>query len=462
MGEVGNISETIAQYIAETSYGVLPQEVVHVTKACILDTLGVMLAANTLGEGVTEIVDLVLRWGGKEESTVVGYGIKVPAPLAALANGAMAHALDYEETYDQARVHPSAATVPAAFAVAESQPKVSGKDVILAIALGNEIVIRAGRAVDKSRPGPWFTPPILGGLGAVVAAGKILGLSPQEILSAFSLLLFQLSASNELLRSKGSVIRAIREAFVAKAGVLSAILASRGLKGFERPLDGEGGFFSMYFHNEWDEKELIDELGQKFMGISTSFKLWPSCRGTHPYIEAAIRILDKCKGVLEVERVKAIRALISPANTMLCEPITLRLNPSTAIEAKFSLPFVVVLTLVKGGIKLEDFHELDVWKNDPRFKMLTSKFFYHVEPSLNPVEGILEITMVDGEKVQEAVKFPKGSPGNPLSEKELRDKFVENGKYAYKKFTQAHLERLADAVLALDHLEDIRAITKLL
>ena len=162
-----NPSLILAKHIADTDYDDIPNHVVDITKKSFLDGLGVILAASSLGEGCKQFVNLAIAEGGKEESTIIGFDAKVSTCMAAFANGSMSHAIDFEDTHDGASVHPNAAAIPAALAVAESIGNVNGKEFIAALALGSDIVCRLGLAKkeDPIKYG-WYMPPILGAFGA--------------------------------------------------------------------------------------------------------------------------------------------------------------------------------------------------------------------------------------------------------------------------------------------------------
>jgi 2-methylcitrate dehydratase PrpD len=179
-----NESLTFAKHIFNINFEDIPRNVVDTTKRSLLDGIGVILAAGTLGEGCKQFVNLAKAGGGKAESTIIGFHTKVPAYMAAFANGSMAHALDFEDVID--RVHPNASTIPAALAVAEAAGNVSGKQLITAITLGSDIVARFGLSqTDAPTKYGWFPTPIFGSYGATTAASKLLGLSIEQIIAAF-------------------------------------------------------------------------------------------------------------------------------------------------------------------------------------------------------------------------------------------------------------------------------------
>lgn len=419
------------------------------------------LAAGTLGEGCRAFVDLALAVGGKAESSILGFGAKVPAAMAALANGAMSHALDYEDVHDGALVHPNATTVPAALAVAESLGRVRGEELITAMALGSDLVCRLGLALSVNLLDyGWYAPPILGAFGAAVAAGKLLGLTAAQMLDALSLTLCQATCSAELTHSPRSLIRSVRDAFPAQAGVVSALLAQAGVTGFERPLEGERGFFQAYARGNYDPAVLTDALGTTFYGAGVSFKPWPTCRGTHPYIEGLLSIRHDHR--LQPGDVAGIEIVVSPANRMLCEPLAAKQSPVTAIDAKFSLPFVLATALVHGNVALGHFSPQAL--RNAAVRALAQKVSYAVDAGLTVKEalrGRIEIR-TGRETLRVGLPEPLGSPGNPMTRAQLVAKFMDCAAHAHRRIPAGKLEQVVALVCNLEAVDDVHTITELL
>jgi 2-methylcitrate dehydratase PrpD len=457
-----NASAMLAKYVADTVYENLPEKAVEMTKMSLLDALGVTLAAGGLCEECRAFVEIAMESGGKKESTILGFGERVPAPMAAFANGAMAHALDFEDAHDLALVHPNAATVPAALAIAEAIGQVSGKDFIAALALGCDMVCRLGLAFNEN-PGEhgWYIPPILGSFGAAAAAGKLLNLDETGILDAFSLTLCQATCSAELRYSPRSDIRAVRDAFAAKAGVLSARLAQKGVRGFDHPFEGKAGLFSLYSNGRYDGPQLIEGLGTEFEGANISFKPWPACRGTHTYIEAALHILEEHDP--DPDDIVDIRVIVSSFNRMLCEPDNAKKTPQTAIDAKFSIPFTVATALYYKEVGLEHFTAERL--KDENVLQLAQKIRYDLDPGLglrDATRGFLEIRTKDNQTYAQRIDEAYGHPGNPVSRKDLVEKFTSCADKAKTKIPEAKLKEIVKCILALEELKDIRQLAALL
>jgi len=455
------VSESLllARNIADINYDDIPVPAIDAAKKSFLDALGVTLAASTLGEGCQAFVDLALAMEGVQESTILGFGARAPALMAAFANGSMAHALDFEDVHDSAPVHPNAATIPAALAVAESVGDVSGKRFLTAMVLGCDLTCRLGLAL-KENPleSGWYIPPILGAFGATAAACKLLDPTAEQVVDAFSLTLCQTTCSAELTVSPRSVVRSVRDAFSAKAGVLSALLAQRGVTGFERPIEGEGGLFSLYSRGNYDPMPLTNELGRTFEGANVSVKPWPSCRGTHAYIEAALHILSETS--LEPSEVAGIKVVVSPVNKMLCEPQRSKKKPATAIDAKFSIPFVLATALLRGGVRLDHFTPRALADQD--VLQMAGKVTYEVDSGLTLKEAVRGFVQIDtGEAtLSRRVDLPLGHPQNPISEETLVSKFMDCAKHSARRISDRKLEEVVELTANLEQVEDVREITQ--
>jgi 2-methylcitrate dehydratase PrpD len=449
-----NASLTLAKHIGDIDYYDIPGSVTDITKRSFLDGLATILAGGGLGEGCKQFVNLAIAGGGKEESTIIGFNAKVPVCMAAFANGSMAHALDFEDTHDLADVHPNAATIPAALAAAESVGNVSGKEFITALTLGSDIVCRLGLALkeDLLKYG-WYMPPILGAFGAATAAAKLLNLSQEQIVNAFSLTLCQATCSAELIHSPRSIVRAIRDAFSAKAGVLSAQLAQRGITGFEQPIEGKAGLFRLYAKENYDLTVLTNGLGKIFEGANVSFKPWPSCRGSHSFIEATLQIMEIHD--LKTDAIEEIRLTVSPApiDRMLYEPLERKQSPTTAIDAKFSIPFAVAVAVVYRGVTLNHFMPRGL--KDPTVLEVARKVSYEVDSKLEATQGFIGIKA--GHKVisSQIPEFAYGHPTKPMSWEALVAKFIDCAAYSAKQIPRGNLNKLIELI---SHLENVKSM----
>jgi 2-methylcitrate dehydratase PrpD len=457
IGKVVKESVIVANHIANIRYDDLPAKVIETTKKSLLDAIGVMLAAGTLGEGCRQFVEFAETEKNKGISTILGFGSRTSATWAAFANGSMAHALDFEDTHDRARVHPNAAAIPAALAVAESNGSIDGKSLITALALASDIVCRLGLVFkqDPIKYG-WYMPPILGAFGATTAACKLLNLNSSQILNAFSLTLCQATCSAELTFSPDSIIRGVRDAFSAKVGVLSAQLALRNINGFENPLEGKAGLFNLYGRKNFNIAHLTDKLGDVFEGSNVSFKPWPSCRGTHAFIEATLRFIEE--NSLKPDEIDEILISLdsSPVNIALCEPIETKRKPRKAIDAKFSIPFNVALAIVNKNVVLESFLPDNL--TNPDVLSITPRIRYEVNNNFRRGEGAILFKKKNKVYRYKTQKSVFGHPDNPLSIEALINKFKDCAKYAPKPIPSDKINNFIEYILNLEEVPNIQTL----
>jgi 2-methylcitrate dehydratase PrpD len=451
------LSAQIAQHIAHSEYAQLPIATIAATKRAILDGVGVMLAASGVSEDVLPFVALARSQAGSAQATLLGFRERVNLPMAALANGAMAHALDFEDAFDPAPSHPNASLLPASISVAEARSPVAGREFIVAVATGCDLVCRLALSLRQPmESGGWYPPPILGGFGAAAAVSRLLRLSPAQITDAFSLLLCQNTCPGEIKHSPDSVIRAVREAFPAQAAVLSCLLAERGVRGFAHPLEGPGGFFALYASGCFATSDLIDDLGSRYWIEQLSFKKWPCCRGTHAYIEAA-QTLRGLHG-LHSDDIVQMKIVGGELQRMLCEPALSKRRPQTVIGAKFSLPFSLAVALRDPEVTLSSFTQESLV--DPTLLSLAARCAFEFEHGLGPhsAAGELVLELKSGSVLRHKISAALGDAARPLDEASLRAKFVDCAMHAAIPLTRGSAERMADRILNLEREPDAGAL----
>jgi 2-methylcitrate dehydratase PrpD len=453
----------LVRNIIKTRYEDLSPEVVEATKMSILDTLGVTVAASTLGQGCKEIVDLVKDSGAKGKSSILGYGGRVPSWMAGLANGSMTHQLDYDDVREDARVHPGPSSVIPTFALAEELGNITGKDVLTAVATGIDLISRMGKSIVLSKQGhatDWHLPLLFGYYGAAAASGKIMGLDEEALLNTFGHTLQQASGSMQYMYSPGSIYRGIRDGFSIKGGMLAALMAAKGLPATKESLEGKAGLFDLFFHGGYDRSYLTDQLGKKYEGDFTSYKPWPACRGTHPTVDAALQlVLDND---IKASEVASIDAWVSKMSYFVVEPLEARRKPETIMDARLSVPFSVALAVARRSVVLADF-TLEGLK-DPAILELAKKITGHIEPELKDqiMSSIVEIKTTEGRKFSKRVDFPYGHPNRPIAKADLVSKFRDCVKHSAKPISAEDAENVIRLVDKLEDIKDPRKIVRTL
>lgn len=451
------LSETVCRHIAETPLAAIPDSALGAAGRALLDATGVMFAASGQSPDVAPFIALA-RESGPGPCSILGTGLSAAAPLAALANGAMAHALDYEDAFDAAPGHPNASLIPAALALAQSGPPVSGRAFAAALAIGCDIACRIGLSLRQPmEQGGWYPPPIIAAWGAAAGCARLLGLDWRQTRDALSLILCQATMPGEIMHSRDTVIRAVREAFPAQAAVIATRLAASGVTGFDQPLEGKAGFFALYAGSRYDPAAMLSGLGERWYGEELSFKPWPACRGTHAFIELAQTLC--AKHGIDWRDIASITAEIDPVHVMLFEPAARKQAPATAIDAKFSIPFTVALALVKGRVTLDDFTPATL--SDPDVLSLAARVGARPSPPHARVTGsggALSIKTSDGLTLQGEVREALGGPARPLTEPQLMAKFIDCLGRSANPVVPADARRLGERLLSIHQEPDAGAL----
>ncbi len=450
----------LARNVVQTEYQNLPSEAVESTKKSILDTLGVIEAASGITPGLKELVELVTEGGGKKESTILGFGSRVPAWMAAFANGAMAHCLDYDDLHHRAKAHLSATTVPSGFAIAERLGKVKGKDFVTAVALGNDLMARLCCSISLKFM--WHRTPLFGVFAAAATSGKLLRLNEEQMVDALGLAFCQAAGTMEQRFSVGSEIGGMRDAFPNKGGVLAALMAKSGIRGVRSCFEGKAGLFNVYFGGEYDREALTTNLGKKFHGADIGFKPWPACGSTHSYIDTTLALVSE--NDIHPENIEEITVFVGESAQTLCQPLEARRKPVTTLDAKYSIPFTVSVGAARGKVVLKDYFAESL--RDPVVLALaqkvTPKFDAECNAGREHRTAQVDMRMKNGKVYSKRIDLPYGHPDRPMSWESIVNKFRDCLSHAAKPVPKDNMEKVIDMVGKLEEVEDVSKIVRLL
>lgn len=451
---------TIAEHTLRNGFDDLPSDAVDAVKRQLTDTFGVALAGAS-APGARQLREFTVEMGGRPESRIWGTDSRVPAQDAARVNATMSHSLDYDDDHEVGFIHPAAITVPSALAVADLTGGVAGKELIAAIALGVDVSCRLAVA---SRPGTppmsygWHSTSVLGYFSSTLVAGKLLGLTPDELVAALGIAFHQ-AAGNSQAHLDGALTKRMGPGFASYAGVLAARLAKRGVYGARHVLEGARGFFWQYHHGDYSRETLLDGLGTDYAGPEVAFKPWPSCRGTHTAIEAALTLFADEN--VQPDDVDEITIFSGPAEyDLLASPLALKQRPGSIVDAQFSNPWVVAAALVDRRVSLEHFTPAAIARAD--LLAVTRRIRTERDDSLaRPGGGTgatrLRLRLRDGRELDRTVAFAKGEPNNPMNSEELRAKFFDCT--AVAGLAPGAAEALLAEIDALESMPDSAALT---
>lgn len=454
MNHEGRLTEGIAHYVERTGYEDLPEEAVASTKRSILDTLGILFPATTLAPASDVVHDLYAQIDGGGPCTLIGYGEKASLLAAAMVNGSLAHAMDFDDFsgIDKPLVHPTANCLPAALALAEQLGHVSGKDLVAAVALGNDVGIRMCACVNGSAMHDYefFPQTVFGVFQATVAAGKLLGLSAGQMTDALGLAVNRVSGFHASLFS--CEFRSIRDSFGNEEGIRCALLASRGFAGCKDALEV---LYRVVYHDNVDTSHVTEGLGEEFYAVKlVGYKPWPSCQSTQPYAQAVIEAMER-DGVAadDIEHVQLVGCR-NGADAFF--PKEQKSRPSTGITAKTALPYVAAVAALRQNLVLTDF--VDGALADPAVQAMARRIDFEVDEAMPLNSGIARIRTKDGAVHERRVDVLRGNVQSPLGEAELLAKFKSNASLARRPLSTETVDALARAVLWLEDVEDVSSL----
>ena len=450
------------KHFTGTKYADLPSAAVESVKKEVLDSLATALGGSSKA-GVGELVEMVKEWGGTPQSTVIAYGFKCPAPNAAQVNGTMIHALDYDDGHQVALVHIGCVAVSTAFAAAERMGKVSGKELITAIALGGDFMARLGLA---SKPGAsalasgWHPTTLFGFLGSAAIAGRIIGLDEEKMINALGLAYHQCGGAGSGV-GDGALAKRMGPGLAAKAGLTSALMAERGITGERDPLEGRTGLFKTYMGGDYDPRILTADLGKRFEGENIGDKPYPCCGLTHACIDAALAL--KVKHNIKVGNIKAITVYGGQSVYGLSQPPEIKKAPRTIIDAQFSVPYVVAVALIKGKVTVDDFTDAAIKR--PEILKVAAMINTRLEPAMSRHgvgPGGVTLTMQDGTEYTEEVENCLGSMERPMTFENVTKKFRECAACSIKPLKKDAIEKVIEMVGRLEKLTDATEIIRML
>jgi 2-methylcitrate dehydratase PrpD len=266
------LTKRLSEFVQDTNYKDIPCEVIEKSKNCILDCLGSALGGID-DDASRVIIEYIKELGGKDQATVLGTDIKTDVAHAALANGVISHALDFDDYHDETVIHGTAACLPAILSIAENR-KLSGEDILTALILGVDISIRLGLGLGSYHYElGWHSTSTAGRFGATAGVAKLLRLDIDKIINAFGICGTQASGVRQVF---GTMCKPFNVGISSMVGVMSALLAEKGFTSSKKIIEGELGILDVLTQYP-DEERVLDQLGSKYYLLDISFKPYPTC-----------------------------------------------------------------------------------------------------------------------------------------------------------------------------------------
>jgi 2-methylcitrate dehydratase PrpD len=437
------VTERLAQFVVETRWDDLPQDVTHQAKRALLNFFAVALTGCRTATFEIALASLAMFSGGKQ-TALIGRRERIDTLSAAFLNAAGANVLDFCDTHVPTVIHPTAPLAPALLALGEMR-QVSGRDLLLAFVLGDEIECRVGLAMSPSHYNRgWHITSTCGVFGAAAGSGKLLGLDPTQTVWALGIAATQAAGLCECL---GTPAKSVSVGNAARNGLWSALLAAKGFAGPAEPLTGVQAYYNAL--NETPKPaSLTDRLGETWEIVKTSYKPYPCGFVVHPVLDC---VLDWRRANPEA----VVTKVVVTGNPLLGVR-TDRPKISTSAQSQVSVQHAVAAALVTGKAGVEQFGDACV--NDPEVVALRGKVEVRRDEAFATVAAAVEIATADGKTHKLSTKAARGSDGNPMSDNDLEDKLRDAAAAAIPRNDVAPL---IDAVWALDKSDDISKLAAL-
>jgi 2-methylcitrate dehydratase PrpD len=442
----------LAEFITDLRYENIPVDTIQKAKQFVLDVVRLCVTGSRLpwGEQTREVFRKI---GGKEESTVIAFGDRLPAIHAAYVNGTTAHALENDDTHVGAIHHPGVTVIPAVLAVAERQ-NLGGKALLTGMIAGYEVMIRLGVALQPSLLADrgFHSTAVMGHFGAAAGSANLLDLSAEQTAHALAFAAAYASGLNNW--TKGGMVKYIHAGKAARAGVEAALLAAAGLTGPRQIFEGKRGFCHAYA-DRYDLNVITSGLGKEWKTVEVHLKPHCTSRHTQASVEAAAIIAAEHN--ISPEDIASIGIRTSPEMTEALGTKT----PVDVIEAQTSIPFATATGLFKGGSRtLKEFVLFEDIKQaigNPAVQSLLQRIQMYGDSAFDAQKGNAQVTirLKDGQTYTKQVDIIRGSPENPFTLQELRDRFITQAETLLPK------ERLIKVADLISQLEDVKRIEQL-
>ena len=437
-------SEKIAAFVGALKLEQIPLEVVEKAKLVFLDALGIALASSTMDFGLIAL-DAARALGGNRESRLVGTADKAAAANAVLANGTLAHGLDYDDTLEGAIVHTGCCGPMTALAVGEALGA-SGKTVLEAAVAGIEVMCKIGLVAPGKFHARGFHPTALcATFGAAAAAGKLYGLDKSRWVDALGICGSQSSGIIEYL-ADGTWTKRLHPGWSSHAGIIAVLFAQRGFRGPASVFEGTHGFFHAFAGDQGVHLQRLDELGKIWEIPKLTFKTYPSGSISHPYMDCALRLRQKY-AIFPEQIVEVVCRTAEGPVDRLWEPIKEKQRPLSGYGAKFALPYSIAVMLVRGKAGIAEFTDEAI--RDEAVLKIADKVRYALDPTIDyprHLSGHVKIRLNDGTLLEENQPFPRGGFELPLPPEEVEEKFRANASLA---IAREKAEEIVSAVRGL-------------
>ena len=447
------LTARIAQYIADTGLEDFPPDAIDAAKAAITDCLGCALAGSR--EPLADVLcDYVRGLGGAPAATVIGRGFKTSSLDAALVNGAMSHALDYDDVTYITKTHPSAALIPGALPLAE-ETGATGGELLLAYLLGFEVACAVGAAISPAYYDDlgWHPTGPLGALGAAAAAARLLRLSPERTAMAVSLAASQAAG---LRQNFGTMTKPYHAGAACRAGVNAAKLVQAGFTAADDALEGRFGFMRAFSGGrDYDPEAAAASLGTRCFIVESGIEIkkYPCCGSAHLALDATAGLMRRESFAAgQVERIDVLVDFDPPRSLI-------HSRPTDGLAGKFSMQYCLAAQILDGQIGLSTFSDGQVMRPEAHALIPCIEMRRHPghegQTSWAEAYNRVEVHLKDGRVLTERADRATAGALRGVSRDDVRAKFRDCAAVALNP------RAAGEALALLDGLEDAGPVAPL-
>jgi len=409
---VKDVTRKLARFIVSTKPEEVPTKVRKEATRTLLNWLAVTVGASH-HPSVDNAIAALAPFAGPPQASVLGRKERFDSMSVTLLNGISSHVFDFDDTHLKTIIHASGPIISPSLALAEYKP-VSGKDFLNAVVLGIETAFRVGNAVYPNHYDVgWHITGTAGVIGAGAAAGKLLGLSENQMVWALGLAASQPVGLRE---SFGSMNKSFNPGRAGQNGLLAALLASKNFTSSDGMLEAKRGWANA-ISTKQDYSQITEGLGQNWETALNTYKPFACGIVIHPVIDACIQLRDEYG--IKPGQVRKVTLKVNP----LVLELTGKMTPKEGLEGKFSVYHAAAVAIIDGKASERQFSDQRV--RDPEVVAVRDKVTTVIDPAIKEEQADVTIVLSDGRELHKFIKQAVGSVENPMSDANLEAKLTD-------------------------------------